>query len=145
MSCFQNHVSSACRSLETSSLETSSSTSAISNEVRGGRRWSASVFDGPSTGRRSRPWVEGGHEDADTQFWEYSWNQEVFNIPSGQEIYRGLKPALTRERPGRDAISKEDGIGTRRVALRIRGGKGTSPRVTGHPCHAQIFWQIYVQ
>jgi len=99
MSYFQNHVSSAWHS-----LETSSSTSAISNEVRGGWRRSASVFDGPSIGRRSKSWVEGGHENADTQFWEYSWNQEIFNIPSGQEIYRGLKPALARERPGRDAI-----------------------------------------
>lgn len=85
------NISSACRSLETSSL-----TSAISNKVRGGRRRSAIALDGPSTGRRSGPWVEGGHEDADTQFREYSWNRKIFNIPSGQEIYRGL----TRTRAG---------------------------------------------
>lgn len=24
-------------------------------------------------------------------------------------------------------------------------GEGTFPRVTGHPRHAQIFWQIYAQ
>jgi len=56
-------------------------TSAILNEIRGGRRRSASAFDGPSTGRRSGSWVEGGHEDADTQFRECSWNREIFNIP----------------------------------------------------------------
>lgn len=63
------------------------------NFGRGRRRSNAS---GPSTGRRSGPRVKGDHEDVYAQFREYSWNREIFNIPSGQEIYAGV----TRIRAG---------------------------------------------
>lgn len=104
---------------------TSSSTSTILNEVRGGRRRSASALDGPSTGRRSGPWVEGGHEDADTQFREYSWNRKILNIPSVQEIYRGGGDNPRSHGSDQDAmlLGRKTESGLEEWPPRIREGK----------------------
>lgn len=62
----------------------------------------------------------------------YSWKREIFNVPA--EKYRCTRPRARRCDP---RISPKTG--------HVRRGKRTLLRVTGHPRHAQIFWQIYAQ
>lgn len=127
-----------CRSLETSSL-----TSATLNKVRGGRRRSASAL--AMVHRR----VVGRGLGSKVVTRTLIPNSE--SIP-GIERYLiycpvkkytgGSRAGATRTRRylegGRNQDSKS-GLKNK------RGRKGTSPRVTGHPRHAQIFWQIYAQ